>query len=513
MKKYLLLFLAFGFVLTSCKKNDDTTPPEISEEPKEEPKEEPVVKSVADYPVQNFMWEAMNAFYFWQADVSDLADSKNDVEAEYAEFLSTESDPADFFYKICNKHINVVGTNSAIDRFSFLSENYKDLVQRFQGVSKSDGVEFGLGRFGDARDIFGFVRYIVPGSNAVGKDIKRGDIFIGVNGTDLTLDNYVELLFGDLDTYTLNFADLANNTISPNGRELSLTKEEGLIENPILVKKVIEEGGNKIGYLLYNSFVAAFDEELNDAFGEFKAAGVNELILDFRYNGGGRVSSAIQIASSVYGAKTNELFLKSRYNSKIQATFGPGEADENFVDTTIDGSPINELNLSRVYVIATSSTASASELVMNGLEPYVDVVHIGTETVGKNEFSITFVDDRENNFFYNEDREANINPNNQWAIQPLLGRNENADGFSDYTGGFRPDNELGEDVANLGVLGESSDPMLGLTLNVISGLSAKSSFEPIFPVDLVSSSAVMKATNNMMLMDGLIHLKKEQAQK
>lgn len=497
MKKYLLLLLAFGLTFTSCSKSDDVD----SENP--EP-EIPVVKSVADYPVQDFMWQAMNAFYFWQEDVADLDDTKNDVEADYAEFLSTDADPADFFYKICYNHERVVGESAAVDRFSFLSENYKDLVQRFQGVSKSDGVEFGLGRYGDAREVFGYVRYIVPGSDADGKDIQRGDIFIGVNGTNLTLDNYVELLFGDLDTYTMNFATLANNTITASGRELSLTKEEGFSENPILITKVIEEGGIKIGYLMYNSFVAAFDEQLNDAFGELKTAGVTELILDFRYNGGGRVSSALQIASSVYGTKTNELFLKARYNNKIQSTFDPGDGESNFVATTIDGSPINALDLTKVYVITTRSTASASELVINGLEPYVDVVQIGTTTVGKNEFSVTFVDDRANNFFYDEDREANINPDNQWAIQPLLGRNENADGFSDYTGGLVPDNELDEDIANLGVLGESSDPLLALTLNVISGTTSKSSFVPIFPVDLISSSAVMKGTNDMMLMDGLI---------
>ena len=500
MKKYLLLMVAFSLVFTACKKNDDDVTPEPPEEQQEE------VKLVADYPVQDFMWQAMNAFYFWQADVADLVDTKDDVAADYAEFLSSKADPADFFYNICYQHENIVGENAAIDRFSFHSENFKDLVQQFQGVSKSDGVEFGLSLFGGegSRAIFGFVRYIVPGSDADGKDIQRGDIFTGVNGTDLNLDNYIDLLFGDLDTYTLNFADLENNTITPNGRELSLTKEEGFAENPILVASVIEEGANKIGYLMYNSFVANFDEQLNEAFGTFKTAGVNELILDFRYNGGGRVSSAVQIASSVYGTKTDELFLKARYNDKIQSTFNPGDGENNFNATTIAGTPINALDLSRVYVIATNSTASASELVINGLAPYVDVIQVGTTTVGKNEFSVTFVDDRENNFFYNPDREANINPDNQWAIQPLLGRNENADGFSDYTAGLNPDHELREDIANLGVLGDRSDPLLNLTLNLISGESSKTNFEPIYPVNLISSSAVFKATNNMMLMDGLI---------
>ncbi len=495
MKKYVLLLLAAGFLLTNCKKNDDgPVDPVVKEEP----------KKVADYPVQDFMWQAMNAYYFWQADVTDLADARFSSEEEYAEFLSKEADPETFFYKICNKHEEIVGENGAVDRFSFVAENYKDLVQSFQGISKSNGVEFGLSLYGSGEDVFGFVRYIVPGSDADGKDIKRGDIFIGINGTGLNLSNYQSLLFGTLDSYTMNMAVIENNAIAPNGKTVALTKQAGLAENPILIKKVITEGNNKIGYLLYNSFIADYDEQLNDAFGEFKSAGINELILDFRYNGGGRVSSAIQIASSVYGTNTNELFLRARYNEKIQAELEGSDVEENFVSRTLAGTAINALNLPRVYVITSSATASASELVINGLEPYVNVVQIGTKTVGKNEFSITFVDDLQNGFFYDETRENNINPKNQWAIQPLLGRNENAEGFSDYTNGLLPDHELREDLANMGILGDVQEPLLALALNVINGTSAKRNFEPVYPLEILTGSSERKKISNKMLMDGLL---------
>lgn len=498
MKKYLLMFLFLGLFLTSCKKNDDI----IIADPDQEI---PVTKSVADYPVQDFMWIVMNRWYFWQADVSDLADSKNDVESDYAEFLSSEDNPNDFFFnKLTNNHERSVGEDSAVDRFSFLSEDYRELVQGFSGISKSNGIEFGLSLYGEGNDVLGWIRYIVANSDASGKDIKRGDIFITVDGTSLNASNFRELLFGDNDTYTLGFADIVDNTITPNSRELSLTKEEGLVDNPIFVNKVIERGGKKIGYLLYNSFVSNFDEELNTVFNDFKAANIDELILDFRYNGGGRVSSAIQIASSVYGAKTDEVFLVPRFNAKRQEQNG---TPDNFVNQTIDGSSINSLELNRVYVITSRSTASASELVINGLEPYIDVQQIGTTTVGKNEFSVTFVDDSEGGYFYSASREANINLNNEWAIQPLLGRNENADGFSDYTAGLMPDVELREDLSNLGVLGETSDPLLELTLNTIDGISSKTNFEVTFPVELISSSAIMKPMNNKALMDGLIKMK------
>jgi len=502
MKKIVVSALTLSLLVFSCSKNKEE--PVIEEKITEV---EPIIENlevIADYPVQDFIWKAMNTYYFWQADVDDLADNRFATATDYIEYLSKNTNPEDFFYKICNNHVRNVGEAAAIDRFSFINENYKDLVFGLTGALKSNGSEFGISRFSGSNDLFGYIRYIVPNSNAATKDIKRGDIFTGVNGQTLNLDNYIDLLFGDADTYTLNMADIVNNTIINNNKSVSLTKEDNLQENPILVKKIIEQSGIKIGYLLYNSFVANYDEELNDAFGEFKAEAIDELILDFRYNGGGRVTSAIQIASSVYGTETNKLFLKARYNDKIQATFDEIDGNINFFDKTLDGSIINTLNLKRVYIITSNDTASASELVINGLEPYVDVIQIGTTTVGKNEFSNTLVDDLENGYFYLPERENEINPDNQWAMQPLLGRNENADGFSDYTSGLIPDHELREDIGNLGVLGETNEPLLALTLNTIIGTTAKRDFTPIYPVDLISSSTQFKPMSSLMLMDGIL---------
>ncbi|WP_299536222.1 S41 family peptidase [Ulvibacterium sp.] len=499
MKRLLFLFLAGLFVLVSCKKSDDTIIPETEGQQGGPPLES--TRSLADYPAQNFMWQTMNLYYFWQADVPDLADTKiDDIEA-YVEFLSSEPDPADFFYSICNNHEVIVGEDAAIDRFSVAVENYRNLVNSLQGVSRSNGLEFQLYLFQDSNDIYGVVTYVALDSDASTKDIKRGDIFVGVNGQNLNLGNYLDLLFGNEDTYTLNMADLIDNTITDNGNEVTLTKIENFAENPILASRVIEQSGNKVGYLMYNSFLAAYDEQLNDVFGDFKNQGINELVLDLRYNGGGRVTSAIQIASSIYGARTDEVFIRPRFNSKLQP--GNGQPN-NFTATTLEGTAINELNLNRVFVITTGATASASELVINGLEPYVDVVQVGTTTVGKNEFSNTFVDDPENGNFYDPDRENRINPDNQWGIQPLLGRSENADGFSDYTAGLSPDFELEEDIANLGTLGDPSEPLLALALSRISSQSSKISLQPAFTAEVFSNSIWFKPTNNKALMDGLL---------
>jgi len=494
MKKYFLLLFAFALVTASCKKNDDSIVPQDTSE--EQNEESPVVKTRDDYPVQDFMWSAMNLYYFWNDDVTSLKASTYPTLDDYAEFLSTKDNPSDFFYNICNKHWQIVGEDAAVDRFSYLREDYKDLVQGFLGVSKSDGVEFGLARYGDARDVFGFVRYIVAGSNADGKDIKRGDIFIGVNGTDLTLDNYRDLLFGDLDTYTLNFATLENNTITANGMEISLTKEEGLVENPILLNQVIEHNGIKVGYLMYNQFAGNSQEALNNVFEEFKSSGINELVLDLRYNPGGFGYITQILGSLIYQPDPDKLFYNRRFNTKLEEAWEVVGGDKtNFVADTgsFDGSsqtPLSSLNMSKIYVIATGNSASASELLINGLRPYVEVIHVGTKTVGKNQGSFTFVDSPDTGFFYDPDKENLINASNRWGIQPICSQTENANGFGDYSNGLIPNIEISEDIGQMGILGDPSERLFAAALQEIDASTSKKDLTAKFPVELVSSSSL-----------------------
>lgn len=493
MKKIFLSLLCLGIIVVSCNKNDDD--PIIEEEEIEIPEEE--VPVVVDIEVQNFFWQTLNSYYFWQGDVQDLADDRFDTQAGYEEFLAENPIPVDFLE---NKLL------FSEDRFTFYDEDYTELVNNSAGVSKSNGLQFGLSLIGDTDDVFGYVEYIIKDSDASNQDIKRGEVFTGVNGTRLNRDNYINLLFGDNDTYTLNMAEIVDNTISPIDKEVTLTKAEGLQEDPILVTNVINSGDRKIGYFMYNQFVPGTEDAMNAVFADFMSQGVTDLVLDLRYNLGGRGTTAAVLASLIHGTNTADLLFRTIYNSKLQAVFDSSDTDNFFVKTTgtVSGSSnaaLNTLNLSQVYIIATESSASASELVMVGLEPYMDVVHIGTTTVGKNQGSVLFVDDPDGGNVYDETRVDNINPNVQWGLQPIISRVENSAGFSDYADGLIPDIKLEEDITNLGILGNANEPLLARAIQEITGIGAKRSFEVTIPARVISSSKLYNPKNATLLLN------------
>lgn len=435
------------FALQSCEDEDD-------------------VRAPAELQVNDFIWRGLNTYYLWQADVPNLADDRFGTKSELNSFLSGYSHPEDLFQDLLNKPVSKYPSN-AIDRFSWIVEDYTVLEQELNGITKNNGVDFKLTRVAEgSNDLVGYVRYIIPNSDASGKDIKRGDLFTAVNGTKLTVSNYQSLLLGP-DTYTLNFASYNGSSFVLNGKSLSLTKTT-LEENPILINKVITSGSHKIGYLMYNGFYQDYDSQLNEAFGELKAQGVTDFILDLRYNGGGSVRTATRLASMITGQFDGEIFSKRQYNFKVMAAFnteGLEKLNERFV-TNFGGNSVNSLNMATVYVLTTSNTASASELVINGLKPYINVVQIGETTIGKNVGSMTLYDSKSFD-------KINVNPNHKYAMQPLIFKISNAADFGDYTGGLVPTYVQYEYINNYGVLGDPSEPLLNLAISKITGSAAK----------------------------------------
>ncbi|NNK73979.1 MAG: carboxyl-terminal protease, partial [Flavobacteriaceae bacterium] len=329
-------------------------------------------------------------------------------------------------------------------------------------------------------------RLVLPNSNAESQGLQRGDVFYGIDGIPLNENNYLELLGAE--TYEIDLATYDNNgtpqtdddSIVPSDTSISLTKTP-YTENPIFVSDVLTAGTETVGYLMYNGFTRDFDSQLNDVFGDFLANNVGHLVLDLRYNPGGSVNTSILLSSMTTGQFTGEVYSTEQWNSDLQAQFFEQDPELliNRFKSDDDGTPLNSLNLNTVYILTTGSSASASELVINCLNPYIDVIQIGTNTLGKYQASITIYDSP------NFGRE-NANPNHTYAMQPLVLKSLNSVGFTDYNDGLQPDITLSEDISNLGVLGDPSVPLLAAALDEITGTRSSLTFGPI--IELVADS-------------------------
>lgn len=463
-----ILFIFFLFI--NCSSVDDNIP--------------------ADIKINDFVWKGLNTYYLWQSEITDLADTRFSNQNELNSYLSVFPDPETLFESLLNR---------PADRFSWIVNDYIALENQFQGITLNNGMEFGLVQYeDDSNNVYGYVRYIIPASDADAKGITRGMIFNDINGLQLTLDNYRDLLFDDTTNYTVGFADFNGGNPTSNGNTTSLTKTE-LQENPIAVSKVLTVGAKKIGYLMYNQFASSYDGQLNAAFNMFQSENVDDLIVDLRYNGGGSVRTATYLGSMITGQFNGELYSKQVWNEKVQDAIDPSNFVNNFTNQINNGSvneAINSLNKTRVYFIVSGSSASASELVINSLDPYIEVNLVGTTTVGKQVGSITLYDSD------NSQRNgANLNPNHTYAMQPIVLEISNKDN-QNKPEGFTPEVFLGENHGDLGVLGERSDPLLDRTLIYIStGARTTTRNKSNIELPEIFNSKLARPTSNNMYVD------------
>lgn len=422
-----------------------------------------------DLEVQNFVWKGLNLYYLWQPEVDVLQDTKFNTQSELNAYIGDYSDPSELFESLLFER-GSSKEDGVTDRFSWFIEDYIAQENSFQGINETTGVEFGLVRINNSSNIFGYVRYVIPGSDAADKNIQRGAIFTAVNDVILTDTNYETLLFGENISLILNFADYNNGEPVLNGTSVALTKTE-LSENPIQTTTVHEIGGKKIGYLMYTGFTSSYNTELNDAFGYFKSEGVDELVLDLRYNGGGSVQTATYLASMITGQFTGDLFAQEIWNTKWMEYFENNHPEyilNNFTDVMGENVAINSLNLATIYILTSSRSASASELIINGLLPYIDVKMIGETTYGKYVGSVTVYDSTD----YSREE---ANPDHTFAMQPIVLEMVNSLGENNKNG-YAPTIALSEDFGNLGTIGAATEPMLARAIQFIT-TGSKTSYQ------------------------------------
>jgi C-terminal processing protease CtpA/Prc len=334
------------------------------------------------------------------------------------------------------------------------------------------------------------VTLIRPDGPAEKAGLKRGMWITKYNDAQITPTSYETFW------YQLHHMEGGTQmTLTDEDKVIHAMKAEEMTASPIYYptektenKVITSPGGKKVAYLFYNGFERGdetgsgsdkweFDEQLRKVFGEFKAAGAEELVLDLRYNPGGYVESCRILTRLAGAVDGNMIFAKLKRNAGIQTWLREeyGWRVDNpeivkFYDNGEAKEP-NNLGLNRVYVLAARETASASEMVINALRGVLGkeaVVHIGETTNGKNVGmdQLKPQDDRGNDTAID---------GYDYTMWPITFKALNAVDFTDYAGGFTPTYKVDEFTDALqrdGVLYDLGDPrerLLKAALTLIDG--------------------------------------------
>lgn len=248
--------------------------------------------------------------------------------------------------------------------------------------SDSQFIGYGLSTQTTSTDLR--VLQVFEASPALEATLERGDRITQVNGQSVAAMVAAGTIGG---AFGASDVGVTSDIVfeKPNGDRKTARLVKRLVTIPtVSLTRVIESDGRKVGYLFFRNFVRPSEAALNDAFAALKAAGATELVLDLRYNGGGLVDVAVHLASLIGGTRTNgQVLLNYVHNDRVGPTLNK---------TTRFTNPEQALTLSRLVVITTRSSASASELVINSLRPYMPVAVIGDTTYGKpvGQYGFTF---------------------------------------------------------------------------------------------------------------------------
>jgi carboxyl-terminal processing protease len=352
--------------------------------------------------------------YLWHSEVPAVDINAYDDPVAYFDVLKT---PA------------LTPSGNPKDQFHFVYDTDFWISLSQSGTEASYGLEWALLKSRPPRSAF--VAFVRPGSPAASANLKRGAQVLTVDGVDVKNGSDIDTLNNGLypsdvnETHTFVVQDLGAAT----PRTVTLSSTTVSIA-PVQTVGTLPPPNDKVGYLHFTDHIATAEKELFDAITILRDKGVTDLILDMRYNSGGYLEIASQLAFMIAGptrtaGKTFEQLTFNDKHPSIDPVSGQPLSPEGFIDHTegfslAPGQPLPYLGLSRVFVLTSFSTASASESVMNSLAGIdVDVIQIGTTTRGK-PYGFYPADNCSTTYF---------------AIQF---KGVNNKGFGDYADGFVP---------------------------------------------------------------------------
>jgi C-terminal processing protease CtpA/Prc len=436
---FFLIATIFAISFTACKKGIDDVPVT--------PPAPPPTTSVSQADLlKDSVYLYSKEVYLW-----------NDIIPPYQQFNPRQYSGATEFEAASNV-MNGIRKLQPLDRFSFVTTR-----ESSAGLQSGADVDFGffikaasIDKTDPIDSVFWFVSYVYDKSTAGTAGVQRGWYISKINNTTLTYSQSSASILNDV--FFGNTTSASFEFVKPDGsRVTSNLSKSSFISNSVLHKSVIATGGKKVGYLVFNQFFGGPSRtELNTAFSYFQSEGINELVVDLRYNPGGSTETQDDFANLIAPASANnQVMYKYIFNNNLQqgnfpllkrkpgfqnVSFSPDINMERFQKS-------GNVNLSRVFFIVTRSSASASELLINNLRPYMDVKLIGDTTYGKpvGFFPIDIFN---------------------YSIYPISFKTVNSAGNADFYKGFAPD-KLSPDGVNKN-WGDVTEPSLASALKYIT---------------------------------------------
>ena len=402
-----------------------------------------------DYTVWEFVHSTSMVYYLWQDNVPGY-------DIQYSNYKT----PKDFFESFRHED----------DKFSVVLNNYTKTEEAFSNIFMTDGINYQLYRDKDNNNnVLGVVGYVYDDSPAKEAGIKRGYIIHKVNGTQLTMDNYEELLDLPSCKYTYSIfkeKEQDGKTTLIYGEDLQESPEiakKHMDIDPVLRTKVLNKNGRKIGYLLYDSFTDD-DKTLTKTIEKLEAQQIDDLVLDLRINSGGYITTLQSLASMlVPDGHDGDMFIKETFNKTLEREYRNWYGKD--YNITRFSKVNNKLSLERLYVLTSKQTASASEELIAGLQPYMPVTLIGDRTYGK--FT--------SNYLLNDTIDIGNDPDGipykEWAMYICVAKCTNAKGEMNFKDGFKPDYEIIDTYHY--ELGDEQEPLLAKAVELCSGTLAK----------------------------------------
>lgn len=350
----------------------------------------------------------------------------------------------DYFNLLITNELTSSG--AAKDNFHFYVDTATWNASFESGESSGYGARFTIDNTTNPRTAI--VVYSDPDTPATSADVnmQRGTRILSIDGVDINSneDSELAILNAGLsptsigETHTMTIQNLDDE----QPREITITSAT-VTSSPVQhVTTLSTESGN-VGYLLFNSHISTAEEGLVNAINTLADNNITDLVLDLRYNGGGALAIASQLAYMITGpiATSNKVFERTSFNNKhpiINPVTGETLTPVPFYDQTVGfslpaGQPLPYLSLSRVFILSTEDTCSASESIINGLQGAdIEVIQIGSTTCGK-PYGFYATDNCSNTYF------------------TVQFQGVNHVGFGDYSDGFTPENS--DDIYGIPVPG------------------------------------------------------------